>query len=552
MTQRILGDRYRLTAEIGSGGMGEVWEGVDERLGRPVAVKLIRPDLIDSEETVARFHREAQVTAKLAGHPNIVILYDYGTETPTETVYAVMELVRGRPLSALVRSGETLPIETACRWCAQVCSGLAAAHAAGVVHRDVKPGNVMVVDPPSPAGEESTAKILDFGISGFLEAVVQSRRLTKTGEVIGTPQYMAPEQIQGHSAGVPGDLYSLGAVLYHALTGIPPSQADHPLGVMRMHMATPPRPPARRRPDVPTELSDLVMALLAKSPEQRPSSAGEVLERLRAGTRPRATGPVRPATHHLAAPPESTPQRRRELARRLDAAEARARDGSPATAAQELGELLAELVEIYGASHPETLRARHRRAYLTGKGGYHAHAAELFAELADDMERVHGRRHADTLSARHYQAANAGRAGRHGEAARIHRAILPELTALHGEYSRRVLLARLHLAFDVGESGDRRGAITMLGDLLVDLERELGAEDPTTLTARHYQAAYIGYHGDPHEAVRRYRELLADHVRIHGAEHAETERIRTRLARWEQHRQSSQSGPDHTTGACGG
>ncbi|GAA3726268.1 serine/threonine protein kinase PkaE [Spinactinospora alkalitolerans] len=538
--------RYRLVEKLGTGGMGEVWKGTDERLDRPIAVKLVRPDLVDTDDTVARFHREARVTARLAGHPNIVILHDYGNHD--DSVYAVMELVAGRTLNAVLRERGALPIGLIADWGAQICAGLAAAHAAGIVHRDVKPGNLMLAGDGSAAGApgtEGTVKVLDFGIAGFHEAVVQSRRLTRTGDLIGTPLYMSPEQVQCRPADVAGDLYSLGTILYQMLTGRPPFQASEPLAVLRMHLMERPRPPEELRDGIPAGLRALVLELLAKSPEQRPGSAGTVRDRLLSaagaasgGASPpdATTVPARPApTRRLTEPVPASlaPGRRRELIRRLDDIEARAEEGYLATAAQELRSLLHELAEVYGPEHPETLKARRRHAYLSGKGGYPAHAAELFGELVPDLERVYGRQHPETLTARYYLATNAGRAGRHAEAARVHRELLPDLVAAHGPDAGRVLLTRLHLAFDIGESGDHRRAVAMLEELVPDLERVLGPDDSTALTARHYRAAYTGYAGDPAGAARQYHELLADHVRIHGAAHAQSAKIRARLSEWQ-------------------
>ncbi|PSL00213.1 serine/threonine protein kinase [Murinocardiopsis flavida] len=597
--ERVLGGRYRLGERLGAGGMGEVWSGVDELLDRPVAVKLVRPELVGSDDALDRFHREARMTARLAGHPNIVILYDFGEHE--DSVYAVMELVRGRTVAASARGGGPMPIAQAADWVAQTCAGLGAAHAAGIVHRDVKPGNLM----STSAG---TVKILDFGIAGFHEAAVQSRRLTRTGELMGTPLYMSPEQIQRAAVGPPSDLYSLGAILYRLLTGEPPFHAEDPFPVLRMHLQDRPESPRALRPEIPAELAGLILQMLAKSPADRPEDAEEVRTRL-APFLPSASGRDRPgggataepdgpsdtpddepthdatrieptagATLHQpgdtarrpasgatetpdgpahtlddepthdatrieptaggtlhqprgSAPPPLTPRRAVEL--RLDAIEADAENGYLATAAQALQDLRADLEEIYGADHPETLKARRKGAYLAGKAGYPAHAAELFAALAADNERVHGRAHPETLAALHYLAVNAGRIGDHARAARVHEHLLPDLATVHGADSERVLTARLHLAHEVGEAGEPARAAQLLESLLPDLARVLGAAHATVLRARHYAAAYTGHGGDPAEAARRYHELLADTVRVHGAGHPETSRARDRLRQWQ-------------------
>lgn len=280
LQEHVLSGRYRLISQIGAGGMGQVWQAVDQVLDRPVAVKLILPERIGSPQIMARFRREALVTARLAGHPNVVILHDFGQEADASggpgTVFTVMELVTGRPLTRLVREDGHLPLSRAATLVAQAAAGLDAAHKAGIVHRDVKPGNLMVVERGSGAG---TLKVLDFGIATLTEAG-RPERITQTGEVIGTPLYIPPEQIRGEQVGPAGDLYSLGAILYRLLTGRPPFEGPHPARILWQHQTQEPVPPAALRPEIPVDLSRLVTSMLAKQPAERPGSAEEVMKRL--------------------------------------------------------------------------------------------------------------------------------------------------------------------------------------------------------------------------------------------------------------------------------
>ncbi|MFL1427431.1 MULTISPECIES: protein kinase domain-containing protein [unclassified Nocardiopsis] len=569
--ERILGGRYRLLSRLGRGGMGEVWRGVDELLDRPVAVKLVRAERGESDEAAARFRREARVTARLAGHPNIVILHDFGQESDG-SVYTVMELVAGRPLADVLRDSSPLPVERAADLMSQAASGLGAAHAAGIVHRDVKPGNLMVI------GERAelyggTLKVLDFGIAA-LTASEQSRRLTQTGRVLGTPLYMAPEQVRGERVGQAGDLYSLGAILYQMLTGEPPFSGDDPLAVLRGHLRKKPRPVASLRPELPGPLAELVDSLLAKQAEDRPASAEEVRERLSPFAVPRPSRPVvgpetgslpvpetrpytkvAPTRRHTERAPDRSPARaddrggergdRRAGARADERADDRsalrslvaraqetAGEGRYAEAAAQLRPLLPRLRTAFGPDDPETLRARRREAYLTGKGGAYARAAESMEALLPDMLRVHGPRHPETLTVRYYLATNAGRAGDHAKAARVHAELLPDLAAIYGSDTERVLTTRLYLAFETGEAGEPDRAVEVLEGLIPELERVLGEDHPTTLRARHYQAAYLGHAGDPAEAARRYRKLVARHVRLFGEEDPETVRVAAHLRRW--------------------
>ncbi|WP_460752454.1 serine/threonine-protein kinase [Nocardiopsis oceani] len=540
--ERVLDGRYRLLSRLGAGGMGEVWRAVDELLDRPVAVKLIRPGRVDSAQVVARFRREARVTARLAGHPNVVILYDFGQGADdgrgAGPVFAVMELVPGRPLTSVLREDGPLPVGRAAALVSQAASGLGAAHAAGIVHRDVKPGNLMVVEEGTGDG---TLKVLDFGIAAFT-AATRSERITRTGQVVGTPLYMSPEQVRGDRVDRPSDLYSLGAILYQLLTGEPPFRDPNRLAVLRMHLGEPPPSAAAVRPDIPADLSDLVSALLAKRPEDRPADAEEVRDRLAPYLPPvnPARGPVpglaRTLPYTEEAPQRSSsgtdahPIRLREL---VEAARERADAGDYDRAAAELRTLLPLLASAFGPDHPDTLRARRREAYATGKSGGHARAVRTFEPLVADLVRVYGPQHPESLAARYYLATNAGRATDHGLAARTHADLVPDLVAAHGADSDKVQTTRLYLAFELGESGDPQRAVELLEKLVPDLVRLRGANDPATLRARHYQAAYLGHSGKVTEAVRHYEALLAHHEGLHGTDAPSTRGIRSHLHRWQ-------------------
>ena len=266
MPGRLIGGRYRLESVLGRGGMAEVWRAVDERLGRPVAVKVLDREAADSV-AMRRFEREAQAIARLT-HPNVVAVYDVGVEL--DTAYLVMELVDGGPLSGLLATGP-MAVDDAVRMAAQVCDALQAAHDAGVVHRDIKPDNILV----TPAG---VVKVLDFGIARVVQAA--GPRLTGAAVAMGTGAFMAPEQAAGGPVDARTDLYALGCVLYAMLTGGPPFHSDDPLGLLWLQINQPAVPVATVRPDVPAALDALVGQLLAKSPADRPGTAAEVRQRL--------------------------------------------------------------------------------------------------------------------------------------------------------------------------------------------------------------------------------------------------------------------------------
>jgi eukaryotic-like serine/threonine-protein kinase len=261
--------RYRLVEEIGRGGMSIVWRGHDDVLDRAVAVKVLAAGYAGDETFRRRIRREGQVAARLS-HPYVGTVYDFG-ESPEGRPYLVMELIEGVSLAGRLREGP-LPSARALTVCGQVAAALAAAHARGLVHRDVKPGNVMV----TPGG----AKLVDFGISALVDEEPPDE-LPET--VLGTPAYVAPEVVTGSPAGPPADVYALGVLLYRSLTGELPWSADSPTQVLRAHVLTQPRP-LPRIDGVPRSVALLASRCLAKEPASRPTAA-EVASALSAAAR---------------------------------------------------------------------------------------------------------------------------------------------------------------------------------------------------------------------------------------------------------------------------
>ncbi|MEV6671815.1 serine/threonine-protein kinase [Streptomyces sp. NPDC051162] len=284
--------------------MGEVWEARDEVLGRQVAVKLLLGDGAD-ESAASRFRLEAQTAARL-NHPQVVGVYDFGAWDGR--FYLVMELVRGPSLAQELAARGTLDPARVARIAAQAASGLAAAHRQGVVHRDVKPGNLML-------DADDTLKIGDFGIARFVDET--STALTRVGQIVGTSTYLAPERALGRMAGPASDVYALGCVLYQLLVGRPPFWADSPTALLYLHVDAVPVPPSRHRADLPPAFESCLLRMLAKQPEERPS-AEEVAEWFAGpswqGAPPAAPlaapGPVggtAPAPMRAAAPPVGQP-----------------------------------------------------------------------------------------------------------------------------------------------------------------------------------------------------------------------------------------------------
>ncbi len=278
MSESILGGRYRIEARIGSGGMAEVYRGMDTVLNRTVAVKVLLPQFARDAGFVARFRREAQAAARLS-HPNIVGVYDTGSDGDTQ--YIVMELIEGRTLAAFLGGGKkptpTQSVELATR----IAGALSAAHAQGIVHRDIKTANVMV----TRSGE---LKVMDFGIARQQTDVTAPQ----TSAVLGTPTYLSPEQAQGLPVDARSDIYSLGVVLYEMLTGRPPFTGDSPVAIAYKQVNEAPVPPSQLNPDVSPRLDAVVMKALAKNPANRYQSAEEMtadLDRVRKGQEVEAT-----------------------------------------------------------------------------------------------------------------------------------------------------------------------------------------------------------------------------------------------------------------------
>jgi serine/threonine-protein kinase len=277
-TPHVLLDRYEVGRLLGAGGMAEVFEGRDRLLARRVAIKVLQAQFARDPSFLIRFKREAQAAASLS-HPNIVGVYDTGTEDGTH--FIVMEYVEGRTLKDVIRAEGPLYPERAAEVCADVCSALIAAHARGLIHRDIKPGNVML----TPEGK---VKVMDFGIA----RATTSETITQTAAVVGTAQYISPEQAQGQTVDYRSDLYSTGCCLYEMLTGTVPFTGATPVAIAYRHVREDPTPPRMLNPDVPAPLEAITLKAMSKLPDNRYQTAAEMhddLERFRNGQPVHAT-----------------------------------------------------------------------------------------------------------------------------------------------------------------------------------------------------------------------------------------------------------------------
>ena len=259
---QIIKDRYKVEELLGEGGMAFVYKARDMQLERDVAIKTLKPNYVDQITFVERFKREAQTAANL-NHPNIVQIFDWGIE---EEPYFVMEYIEGNTLTSIISSKRSVSLSDALFIGAQVANGLQAAHSQGLVHRDIKPGNIMI----TPDGK---VKVTDFGIVSIQD---EESDITKTGSILGTASYISPEQAQGKAVSIQSDLYSLGTVLYELITGNPPFEAESPIATATKHLTEKPERPSKYRKDLPKGIETAILKLLHKNAKDRFKSAEDL------------------------------------------------------------------------------------------------------------------------------------------------------------------------------------------------------------------------------------------------------------------------------------
>jgi len=267
MINMLLGGRYKLGEMIGTGGMADVYVAEDTRLARQVAVKVLRSDLARDPSFVARFRKEALAAAGL-NHPGIVAVYDSGEEPAP---YIVMELITGHTLRELIHKGERVPLKRALEIGEGILAALEYSHQSGIVHRDIKPANIMITD-------HGDVKVMDFGIARALADL--GATLTSTWNVVGTAQYLSPEQALGEVADLRSDIYSTGCLLYEVLTGKPPFTGETPVSIAYQHVSGNLIAPSQLVPDLPAGIDTLLTVALAKNPDERYQSAGLMLDDL--------------------------------------------------------------------------------------------------------------------------------------------------------------------------------------------------------------------------------------------------------------------------------
>lgn len=504
MTQRIvINGRYELDEHpLARGGMGEVWTGRDKRLEREIAVKFVRfPDGDSGKDLTLRFVRESRIAARLE-HPGVPAVYDAGSHEGRP--YLVMQRIRGISVADLIAEHAHLPIAWAAAIAAQVCSVLTAAHGAALVHRDLKPSNLML-------DQDGAVKVLDFGLAVALDGADVSR-LTHTGQTLGTPPYMAPEQIMGKSGTPQTDLYGLGCTLHDMLTGRPPFTGPNHYMVMNRQVRERPAGVRSHRPEVPAELELLVDALLEKDPKDRPADAQAVYQRLL----PHIDGlPNLPSV--LRDPAEASPLRMYADVVRIVAAPAVDSSGpTPATAA--------------AISRTEIDSARRHAAALL-RESRHGSAAEVLGAVMEPATQLYGGADDDVISLRGLYAEVLLDARDYRPAARQFRQLARDLAHRYGPDAERVLEARLQIARCHAMLGETSRALVQLNDLLADRQRIDGPNDPRTFELRRQIGVLQLDAGDKQGAERTFTLLVEDLEKAHGPDHADAALIRALLAR---------------------
>jgi serine/threonine protein kinase len=491
---RVIAGRYELTSPIGRGGMGEVWAAYDTRLDRRVALKLLRPDIVPAgtagRSVVARFKREARLTARLE-HPGVPAVFDVGAEG--DELYLAMQLVDGQDLGDALSARGALPMEWVIAVGAQVAAMLAAAHEVSLVHRDLKPRNIML-------SRGGIVHVLDFGVAALLDPEIT--RVTAVGESVGSPAYMSPEQITSATVSPRSDLYSLGCVLHELVTGEEVFEATLPMAQMYAHLEREPQPLRHLRPEVPVAVERLVLDLLAKDPEARPAGAEEVYRRLQ---------PLLPTTaEHLADdadPLDPTRPYRRPLAPPPRRARSAVPSEAPPLPLGEVREQAAQLAEAGRLTQAAELLARRIRG-----------AVEPAADLHNARFQL-----AQTLLL----------GGQYGRALPEFQAIVAELVDLRGPVDDDVLHCRVQIATCHAELGALTAAIDELMEVLGIERGRRGDTDPEVLDLRRQIGLLLASSGDLPAAETALRELHVDMQSALGPRHSDVVDLEEVLRRLE-------------------
>ncbi|MGW4420783.1 protein kinase domain-containing protein [Streptosporangium sp. NPDC004631] len=503
----VVDGRYELVEERGSGGMGQVWKAFDQTLDRHVAVKFIRWAAFDTEErreaAIKRFRREARVTARLR-HPGVPVVHDMGTYEGD--LFLVMEYVEGWTVDDLIDSHGPLPLSWAAALTAQICAVLTVAHAESLIHRDIKPRNLMVC-------ADGTVKVLDFGIAAILGTPDLSK-ITKADEGLGTPFYMAPEMGVWGKASPQSDLYAVGCVLHELLTGTRVFQSEFPAAEMGRHHTESPPPLRSLRDDVPEEMERLVLELLAKNPGDRPVDAAQVYERLLPSVE--RLPPIPDVT--VAAPSPDPLRMYATVAARI-AETALAGSRIPPQGRRTPGPV----------SKNDVVEAKERAEDLAERGRF-SQAIEIIQDVLDPAVETLGEGHPLVFALRMHLANTRFAAHDYRRAAPELERVIPELAELLSPDHETVLGCRFNEALCHAALGRHDRALDLMAVLRGDMTRALGATAVLTMELRRQIGEVHIARGDVDDAERVLTGLLLDMRAVFGPDHPEVRELSTLLA----------------------
>ena len=519
---RIAG--YLLEEKIGQGGMAVVFRAQDERLQRPVALKILSPALATDEAFRHRFIRESR-SAAAVDDPHIIPVFEAGDADGV--LFIAMRYVPGGDVGTLVHRQGPLAIARAAAIISAVASALDAAHGAGLVHRDVKPKNILVDARP---GRPDHVYLSDFGLT---KGALSSASQTGTGHFLGTPTYCAPEQIRGHRVDARTDEYALACVVYTLLSGEPPFPRDDGMAVLYAHLSAPPPLLTSRRPDLSSAVDDVLLRALAKAPEDRYASCGDFADALRAALGlQRYDSDVAIALHQ-----QSLVDQQHRLG--LDHADTLATRASSPTADREAGrsdeeialhqQTLAGQRQTLGPDHPDTLATRFSIAQDMAVRGEHTASEDEFRIVLAAQQRTLGPDHPDTLATRFAIAQEMAVRGDHAGAEVAFREVLAARQRTLGRDHPDSLATRFAIAQVMAVRGDA-GAEIAFREVLAARQRTLGRDHSDTVATWFAIAREKAARGDHAEAEDQFRHVLAARQRTLGPDHPDTLATRFSIA----------------------
>jgi serine/threonine protein kinase len=508
---------YRLEEQIGRGGMAVVFRAQDERLQRQVALKILSPALATDEVFRHRFIRESR-SAAAVDDPHIIPVFEAGNAGGV--LFIAMRYVPGGDVGTLVRRQGPLAVARTAAIVSAVASALDTAHAAGLVHRDVKPANMLVDTRP---GRPDHVYLSDFGLT---KIALSSVGQTGAGHFLGTPTYCAPEQIQGRQVDARTDEYALACAVYVLLSGDPPFPRDNAMSVLYAHLSTPPPLLTSRRPDLSAAVDDVLLRALAKTPERRYATCGEFADALRISLGlQRYDSDVASALHQ-----RSLVDQQHKLG--LDHADTLATHATSAASFQQEGrpdqaiglhqQILVDQQQTLGSDHPDTLGTRFSIAQEMAARGDHAGAEIAFREVLAARQRTLGRDHPDTQATWFAIARELAARGEHDAADRGFRQVLAARQRTLGLDHPDTLATWFAIAREMAARGDHAEAEEEFGQVLAARQRTLGLDHPDTLATRFSIAQEMAARGNHAGAEDEFRDLLPHLERTLGPDHPDT------------------------------